>query len=147
MWDLWINCTKCCWCKWNRVGRAVEPGQSCCRGTSNCTYATCRDTKLLAGTPVLEFPPGMYGLCLCYLLAFSLQCALLIVRGRYFLSPGFDYGSEGDEHHGLSTAAVTILYQSRRFPHLLAVDSCIRAWTLWFIDLCYIIVDFIHKIK
>ncbi|KAJ6432572.1 hypothetical protein OIU84_019748 [Salix udensis] len=33
-------------------------------------------------------------------------------RGRHFLSPGSDDGSEGDEHHGLSTAAFTILYQS-----------------------------------
>ncbi|KAJ6900251.1 hypothetical protein NC652_026390 [Populus alba x Populus x berolinensis] len=29
----------------------------------------------------------------------------------YFLSPGFDDGREGDEHHGLSSAACTILYQ------------------------------------
>ncbi|KAJ6311842.1 hypothetical protein OIU77_013569 [Salix suchowensis] len=32
-------------------------------------------------------------------------------RGRHFLSPGSDDGSEGDEHHGLSTAAFTIPYQ------------------------------------
>ena len=76
LWDMWINCTKCCRCKWSRVVGAVEwtkRGSQCSCSTST----SIRVSKFLAGSSISEFLAGLYGFCICDLLAVSLQCALM----------------------------------------------------------------------
>lgn len=77
LWDLWINSTQRCWCKWSWLSGAVE-WVKWCYTSSNCTCTPSWDTKLLAGPPFPEFPASLYGLRLRNLLAVSFQHTLII---------------------------------------------------------------------
>lgn len=74
LWDMWVHCTQCSWCKRGRVVGAVERGKWCC---SCWTSALRRDQEILAGESVSQLPAGMYGLCICHILALPLQRPLM----------------------------------------------------------------------
>lgn len=74
LWDMWVHCTQCSWRKWGWVVGAVERGKWCC---SCWTCTLSRDQEILAGQSVSQLPAGMYGLCICYIMALPLQRPLL----------------------------------------------------------------------
>ena len=75
--DLWIHCSQCSRCHRSWVVGAVEWSKWYYHCSSRGTDSLVRDQKLLAGPSVSQLSAGLYGLCLCHLLALSLQCTLV----------------------------------------------------------------------
>lgn len=81
LWDLWINCTECCRCKWSRACGAVEWSKWRGSCSSHRTYPSShsRDQKLLAGSSIPKLLACLHGFCICDILALSLQCTIMIL--------------------------------------------------------------------
>lgn len=76
--DLRSHSSECCW-------RADERSEQCnckCRRSSSSSYSRCRDPEFLARASRHEHTTCLHGLCLCYLLALSLQCTFLKTQNR-----------------------------------------------------------------